>query len=215
MVKNNLLFISKTANACPPAQMQREIIQSKEYWISNCCSFAATTCHAYRYCEHESLSVYNVVGVWFSRVEISFNKVWTQNNACMTSSNQPSNWNNNREKMVMVIQLVLIGPFQLILGRSKSVCLRLIRHSYLSQYCMKMYKTYIYISKFKLNIVEYTVTYLSVIALDFESWWIKLSYFFFPTRYTKYLLIILNMQVFASSAIHHFKRPRKCFCNNL
>jgi hypothetical protein len=162
-----------------------------------------------------SLSVYNVVGVWFSRVEISFNKVWTQNNACMTSSNQPSNWNNNREKMVMVIQLVLIGPFQLILGRSKSVCLRLIRHSYLSQYCMKMYKTYIYISKFKLNIVEYTVTYLSVIALDFESWWIKLSYFFFPTRYTKYLLIILNMQVFASSAIHHFKRPRKCFCNNM
>jgi hypothetical protein len=37
----------------------------------------------------------------------------------LTSSKQPTNWNNNRKKMVKVIQLVLIGPFQLIPGGSK------------------------------------------------------------------------------------------------
>jgi hypothetical protein len=52
-------MVYSSAIACPPARMQRlacEIIQSKIFWIS-CCSFAAATCHPYRYCEHESLSV--------------------------------------------------------------------------------------------------------------------------------------------------------------
>jgi hypothetical protein len=39
----------------------------------------------------------------------------------LTSSKQPTNWNNNREKMVKIIQLVLIGPFQQILGGSWNV----------------------------------------------------------------------------------------------
>ena len=182
-------------HACPPARMQRlarEIIQSKECWIS-CCSFAATTCYPYRYCK-ESLSVLRcrrMISEILSRVEISFNKVWTQNNACITSSNQPTNWNNNREKMVTVIQLVLIEPFQLILGGSKSVCLRLstVISANIAWKCTR------HISKFKLNIVEYTVTYLSIIALlVFESWWIKLSYFFLPHPVYKFPLYNFHLQ---------------------
>jgi hypothetical protein len=59
--------------------------------------------------------------------------------------------------MVKVIQLVLIGPFQLILAGSKNVCLSL--NTVISV------KGTRHTSKFKLNIVDYTVTYLSVIAL--------------------------------------------------
>ena len=63
--------------------------------------------------------------------------------------------------MVKVIQLVLIGPFQPILGGSKNVCLSL--NTVISVNIA--WKGTRHISKFKLNIVEYTVTYLSVIAL--------------------------------------------------
>jgi hypothetical protein len=63
--------------------------------------------------------------------------------------------------MVKVVQLVLIGPFQLILGGSKNACLSL--NTVISVNIA--WKGTRHISKFKLNIAEYTVTYLSVIAL--------------------------------------------------
>jgi hypothetical protein len=48
-------------------------------WYEKELHLAATTCH--RYCEHESLSVQhcNVDSEILSRVEIFFNKVWSQN----------------------------------------------------------------------------------------------------------------------------------------
>jgi hypothetical protein len=55
----------------------------------------------------------------------------------------------------MVIQLVLIGPFYLILGGSKNVCLSL-KNTVISVNIAS--KGTRHISKFKLNIVDDTVT---------------------------------------------------------
>ena len=60
----------------------------------------------------------------------------------------------------MVIELVLIGPFQLIIGGSKNVCVSL-DTAILVNIAWKCPR---HISKSKLNIGEYRVTYLSVIA---------------------------------------------------
>ena len=65
------------------------------------------------------------------------------------------------KQIVKIIQLVLIGPFQPILGGSWNVCLSL--NTVISVNIA--WKSTRHVSKFKLNIVEYTVTYLSVIAL--------------------------------------------------
>jgi hypothetical protein len=57
--------------------------------------------------------------------------------------------------------MVLIGPFQVILGGSKIVCLSL--NTVISVNIA--WKGTRHISILKLNIAEYTVTYFSVIAL--------------------------------------------------
>jgi hypothetical protein len=160
-----------SVNACPPARMQRlarEIIQSKEFWIICCFKLR----HDVTIASRSSLKLCFRTGViWIAHRLVPINwryslVSWDFFQQCLepeqlTSSNQPTNWNNNRKKIVKVLQLVLIGPFQLILGGSKNVCLSL-NTVFSVNIAWKVTR---HISKFKLNIVEYTVIYLSVITL--------------------------------------------------
>ena len=130
-------------------------------WYEKQLHLAATTCHPYRYFEHECFSVQRCKD-WFGDT-LSCRNFFQQSvgQEQLTSSNQPTNWNNNLDKIVMVIQLVSIEPFYLILGGSKNVCLSL--NAVISVNIA--WKGTRNISKFKLNIVNDTVTYLNVIAL--------------------------------------------------
>jgi hypothetical protein len=120
-LKNNRLCSS--VNACPPARMQRlarEIIQSKEFW--NICCFKLR--HAVTIASRRSLKLCIRTGViWIAHRLVSVNRYSLV--SIFLSSKFGPNWNNNRKKMVKVIHLVLTGPFQLILGGSKNVCLSL------------------------------------------------------------------------------------------
>ena len=155
-LKNYRLYSS--VNACPPARMQRlarEIIQSKEFWIICCFKLRHAVTIASRssfklscrtgviWIAHES---YQSIGGTVSCRDFFQQSVDPEQ---LTSSNQPKGYS-----------LVLIEPFQLILGGSKNVCLSL--NTVISVNIA--WKGTRHISKCKLNIVEYTATYLSVIA---------------------------------------------------
>jgi hypothetical protein len=121
VVKNNRLYL--LVNACTPTRMQRiarEIIQSKEFW-SICCFKLR---HAVTIASRSSLKLWIVH--WLVPINGATISCWdffqqSFDPEQLISSNQPTNWNNNRKKMVRVVQLVLIGPFQVILGGSKIV----------------------------------------------------------------------------------------------
>jgi hypothetical protein len=134
----------------------------RRYCIAGIWEGASSCCHHMSSIlrEHESLSV-QCCNVWFGDTLSCRN--FFQQSVCqeqLTSSNQPTNWNNNREKMVMVIHF---NRAFLDNSRRFQKCLLKFKNSFISVNIA--WKGTRHISKFKLNIVDDTVTYLSVIAL--------------------------------------------------
>jgi hypothetical protein len=137
-LKNYRLYSS--VNACPPARMQRlasEIIQSKEFWIICCFKLRHAVTIASRssfklscrtgviWIAHES---YQSIGGTVSCRDFFQQSVDPEQ---LTLSNQPKGYS--------------IGFNRAFSANSRRFqkCLFKFKHSYLSQYCMKRYKTYI------------------------------------------------------------------------
>jgi hypothetical protein len=140
-----ILSLYSSVNACPPARMQRlarEIIQSKEFWIICCFKLR----HAVAIASRSSLKL---CFIWRTHRPVpnnwKYSLVWRfvptkcgprTTDVVKRYSNQPTNLDNNREKVVKGFNRAFSAN-----SRRFQKCLLKFKHSYLSQYCMKRYKT--------------------------------------------------------------------------